>query len=123
MDKRKILGFAGAVVLFLGVFAPIISFPVMGSVNYFQNGRGDGILIIALAVIAAILTAVEKFRALFPTGSACFAVLTFTFLKIQTTLSETKSRMDPELAGNTFRGVADLALNLVQIQWGFAVLI
>jgi hypothetical protein len=68
-------------------------------------------------------TASEKFRALFPTGSACFAVLTFTFLNIQTRLSETKLRMDTELAGNLFRGVADLAVNFVQIQWGFAVLI
>ena len=123
MDKRKIFGFAGSILLFLGVFAPIISLPVVGSVNYFQNGRGDGVLIFILAVASAIFTALDKFRAVFPTGSACFAVLTFTFLNIQTTLSEMKSRIEPEFGGNPFRGVADLAVNLVQIQWGFAVLI
>ena len=41
-DLRKIIGLSGAVILFVGVFCPIISMPIMGSMNYFQNGKADG---------------------------------------------------------------------------------
>jgi hypothetical protein len=123
MEKEEIFGYAGSAVLFLGIFAPFISVPVIGSMNYFQNGRGDGVFILILAVIAAILTATKRFWALFPTGSACFAVLTYTFLNIQAKLSEARSQVDHGLEGNPFRAIAELSVNLVQFQWGFAVLI
>ena len=106
MDKREVFGFTGSIILFLGVFAPISSIPIVGTINYFQNGRGDGVLILVLAVISAILTASKKFRALFSAGSACIAVLTFSFLNIQMKLSESRSHIDPGLAGNPFRAIA-----------------
>src|SRR5687767_4806356 len=37
------LGLAGAVLLFIGVFCPIISLPIAGNINYVLNGRGDGV--------------------------------------------------------------------------------
>lgn len=121
MDQRKILGFAGSILLFLGVFAPLISFPIAGTLNYFQNGRGDGIVILALAAMSAIFTILEKYKFLFPTASGCFAVLTFTFMTIQSRLSEMKSRL--EVTDSAFRGLAELGITLIQIQWGFAVLV
>jgi len=42
-------------------------------------------------------------------------------MTIQSTLSQAKSRM--ELTDSSFRGLAELGLTLVQIQWGFAVLV
>ena len=34
-----------------------------------------------------------------------------------------KSQMESELAGNPFRGLADMAMQSVQLQWGWALLI
>ena len=45
IDLKMILGLAGAAVLFIGVFVPLVSVPIVGSVNYIQNGRGDGWII------------------------------------------------------------------------------
>jgi hypothetical protein len=123
MNKKQAIGLIGAVVLFIGVFAPVISFPIVGNRNYFQNGKGDGVIVLALAVISIIVILAKKYKVLWFTGLASLGVVLFTFVNIQMRLSEMKLKMERELAGNPFRGLADMALQSVQIQWGFAVLI
>lgn len=38
-------------------------------------------------------------------------------------VNDMKTNMDRELAGNPFRGFADMAVQSFQLQWGWAVLI
>ena len=45
MNTKQILGLIGSIVLFIGVFTPIVSVPIMGNMNYFQNGKGPYVLI------------------------------------------------------------------------------
>ena len=49
------MGLAGSLILVLGAFCPLISVPIMGSINYFQNGKGDGVAIVVLAFISIFL--------------------------------------------------------------------
>ncbi len=65
---KQLLGLIGSVVLFVGVFAPIVSIPIMGNMNYFQNGKGDGTIVLVLAVISLILVLLKKFKGLWLTG-------------------------------------------------------
>ena len=44
-----------SIILFVGVFTPIVSFPIIGYMNYLQNGRGDGVIVLILAVISLVL--------------------------------------------------------------------
>ena len=44
-QRRQWFGILGSILLFIGVFAPIISVPIVGNVNYFQNGKGDGVIV------------------------------------------------------------------------------
>ena len=55
LEVEAILALVAACILFVGVFLPALHIPLSGPVNYFQNGRGDGVLIIVLAVAAATL--------------------------------------------------------------------
>jgi hypothetical protein len=67
------------------------------------------------------------------TISACRSVFTvkipldqarlFTFVNFQAKLAETKSQMETQLAGNPFRGLADVTMQSIQLQWGWAVLV
>ena len=41
-SRGRVFGFAGAAALAFGVFCPIARVPIVGSVNYFRNGTGDG---------------------------------------------------------------------------------
>jgi len=120
---KQLLGLIGSALLFVGVFAPIVSIPIMGNMNYFQNGKGDGTIVLVLAVISLILVLLKKFKGLWFTGLGSMAIMVFTFINFQITLANTRTQMETELVGNPFRGIADMAMQSVQIQWGWALLI
>jgi hypothetical protein len=123
MKDSKTIALIGAGLLFIGAFMPIVSAPIVGSVNYFQNGKGDGVLIVLLAITTVALALTGRAQHVLWTGLASGAMLAFTFVRFQTGLAEMKERMATELADNPFRGLADMAVNSVQLQWGWAVLV
>ena len=118
----KSLALIGASMLFIGAFLPIVSLPIVGQMNYFQNGRGDGVVIVVLAAIIAGCAATERVRIVLWPGLASLAVLAWTFIRLQNAIGEMREKMDAELAGNPFRGLAEAAMGAVQLQWGWAVL-
>jgi len=123
MKDTKTLALIGAAVLFVGAFMPIVSMPIVGSINYFNNGKGDGVFILLIAGITAALALTGRTRHTLWTGSAALVMLGVTFIRFQSGMSEMRTRMDTELAGNPFRGLAEAAVGAVQLQWGWAVLL
>jgi hypothetical protein len=123
MNTKQLLGLIGSIVLFIGVFTPIVSVPIMGNMTYFQNGEGDGTFVLILAVISFVLVLSKKYKGLWFTGIGSLGVMLFTFVNFQSKMSQVKADMESELAGNPFRGLADMAMQSVQIQWGWALLI
>ncbi len=121
--NRQTLGLVGAAVLFVGVFTPIVSLPIVGSMNYFQNGHGDGVLILAFALLALLFVVRRAFRLLCIPGFGSLAVLAITFINLQNKLAEAKGSMARDLADNPFRGLAEAMVGTVQLQWGWAVLV
>lgn len=87
----------------------------MGKMNYFQNGKGDGTLILILAVVSFVVVLTRKYKGLWVTGLGSLAVMAFTFINFQMRISDMKSEMESELAGNPFRGFADMAMQSVQL--------
>jgi hypothetical protein len=83
MKRKQTLGLIGSIVLFVGVFTPIISLPIVGSMNYFQNGKGDGVIILGLAIVSLILTLTKRYGGLWFTGLGSLAVMIFTFINFQ----------------------------------------
>ena len=122
MDNRTI-AFLGACLLFLGVFMPIVSLPFLGSVNYFANGKGDGVLVLFLAAFAAWLALSGRVKQVVWPGAAALAVMAFTFFRFQQKLSEMRDKMDSGTGDNPLRGLAEAAVGAIQIQWGWAVLV
>lgn len=123
METRQTLGLIGSILLVIGVFMPIVSLPIIGSINYFQNGHGDGVIVLILGVISLILTLTKKYGALWFTGLGSLAVMAFTFINFQMRMSQAREEMQRALGNNPFRGLADAALQTIQIQWGWAVLV
>lgn len=121
---KQFLGVIGSAILIAGVFSPIIYIPAIGSVDYFRNGESDGAkIILALAVIGFVLALSKKYKGLWYVGSGSLIVSVISFVFLQTHMMEIKQKMDAELAGNPFRGFADMAMQSVHFQWGWAVLI
>lgn len=123
MPLRQILGLVGSLILFIGVFTPIINLPIVGSMNYFQNGRGDGVIILVLAAFSVFLTLNKRYKFLLFTGGVSLAILAFTFITFQVRMSQMQSQMKESMKDNPFGGLGEAMLSTVQIQWGWAILI
>jgi hypothetical protein len=123
MPHRQLLGLIGSIILFIGVFTPIISIPIVGNMNYFQNGTGDGVIVLVLAVISIVLSVTKKYKWLLITGLASLALLIITFINFQVRISSARSSMKDSMANNPFGGLGEALFNSVQIQWGWAILI
>lgn len=122
LSIRQVLALGGSVVLALGVFAPLVSLPLVGSLNYFQNGHGDGVLVLIFAMSAFVEALTKNYRWLWVSGLGSLATITFAFITFQAKLSEISSNTNTELAGDPLKGLTDLALQSVQLQWGWALL-
>ncbi|MHB0989688.1 MAG: hypothetical protein ACYC3O_10195 [Burkholderiales bacterium] len=123
MHAKQVLGLTGSLILLAGVFTPIVSIPVMGDMTYFQNGRNEAIIVLVLAVVSLILAATKLYKGLWLTGIGSFAVMLYTFFRFQSKMSEMKSDMESPLAGTPLHGLVDMAMQSVQFQWGWAVLL
>jgi hypothetical protein len=122
-EKRQNFGYIGAGMLFVGCFCPLISMPLGASVTYFNSGRGDGIFIVVLSLLTFAITYKKSFKWLWATGLSSLGLLLFALYNFMALINTAKDSMESTLAGNPFRGFADLAVQSVQIQWGWALLI
>jgi hypothetical protein len=122
MNTKQLLGFFGSLVIIIGVFAPVVSIPIIGSTNFYQNDKVEGILILILAAASVVLALRKIYKGLWFTGIGSFILSLISFIRLQMKLSDIKSKMGSELSGNPLKGLVDLAAQSVQLQWGWALL-
>jgi hypothetical protein len=115
-DVKMILGIAGSVILIIGVFLPIFKIPMLGTINYFNNGNGDGTIVLILAVVSLVLIVTKRYRGLWATGVGSLGMLAYTYFSIQSKLSQGMAQMDSALANNPFGGMAKAMMDTA-IQW------
>ena len=120
--QKTQIGITGALLLILGTLVPIVTIPIAGSQNYFQNGTGGGVFIAGLALLAIVLILAKKFQALIAVGLASAVLTSFTLVNILIRISEAKSELEASLEGNPFAGLATGLMNSIQIEWGWLVL-
>lgn len=121
MNTRPI-ALAGAALLLLGAFAPVVSLPIVGNVTLLQDGRSAGWIWIGIAIAAAYFATKDDDNAvgLIGKGGLILAVawLFYTLIK----LSDVRAEASKSLEGNPFKGFADAAMGTIQLQWGWAAL-
>ena len=122
MNTKLLLGVLGSSILFIGVFMPIISIPVVGNRNYFQNGRGDGAIVLLLAVLSIGLVISKRYKALWGTGLASLSVMSFSFFNVWSIMSQDSTELQSKFMADPFEGLAELAMQSAQLEWGWAVL-
>ncbi|MDR0653548.1 MAG: DUF4339 domain-containing protein [Synergistaceae bacterium] len=121
MSKKQIVGLVGSFFLFVGVFLPLVHVPFVGGLNYLR--RDEGKIIIVFTVISIILILKKKYKGLWLTGFGSLGLILFTFSSFQSMISDMKSDMLRESAGNPFVGLAAEAIAAaVPLGWGWAVL-
>ncbi len=123
MEKNKLLALSGSAMLVLGAFMPVVSLPIVGSLNYLNNGEGDGVFIVVLGILAAALALGGQLRFVWIPGAISAVLILITLTRLLQVVNEAKASMEAELAGNPFAGLAEGLLNTVQLQWGWVFLL
>lgn len=114
MDTPIILGLIGSFLLIIGVFTPLLSAPIIGDINYFQNGKGDGIYIVGLAVLSIACLLFRAFNGLWFTSVLSIALMGYTFMNLQSTITQLQKNAS---------GLGVAMAQSVQMSWGWGILI
>ena len=101
---------------------PLAKMPIIGQMNYFQNGDGDGVYLMVAAALAVILAASGRLRLLWLVGTAALGMLLFDLVQLQRMFHGAQRHLDA-LKDNPFRGLAEGMVGAAQIEWGAAVMI
>jgi hypothetical protein len=123
LEKPQLVGFVGTACVILGTLAPLVHLPIVGSVSYVLNGRGDGMIVLALALLAGVLTFLRQYFWLrWATGAIALLCL-YTFIKFQSAVSDIQEKMNADLEGNPFKGLAQAMAETIGLGWGWAFLL
>lgn len=112
MEKNQQLGLIGVGLLLIGAFAPVVSVPIIGSVNLTQGT--DGYIIVGLAVVSGILILLNKVKWLWGTGLLSLGVIIVNFINIKSKLGEMAGR------GGEF---GEAMMKSISMQWGWILLV
>ena len=129
VDVRFLLGLLGSILLAVGVFLPIVRFPILGSVNYLRTGDGEGAVVLVLAALSVLAVTKRVYRCLWLLSVTAFGALGLTSMSFRSWLSDIKDPLNTtEMAElGPFRGLAEglnnIAINMIQIEWGWVVLV
>lgn len=115
MTPKQLLALGGAAILFIGVFAPIASAPELGTMNFFLNGQGGGVVILILAVLAALAAVMKWNKLLWFSGLASLGWLGLTLVRF---VSKVAEKSDNPPTGMTAADVRSF-----QLEWGWALLV
>ena len=61
METKQIIGLLGSIVLFIGIFVPLVNIPIIGNITYFLNGEEDSIFILVMVIISFIAVIARGF--------------------------------------------------------------
>lgn len=119
----RILALIGAISLFIGVFMPIVSIPILGNRSYLSLWRGDAIVLICVAFLSLLLVLARSYRFLLLPGCFSLFLIVYTYLRLQRRLNATIEEVKSGLAGNPFAELGISIFESIQIEWGFGFLI
>lgn len=122
LDAPMTLGVFGCFLLVIGGITPIIRLPVAGSSSIFSLSFIEWFLLMTAAGTSAWLTWKRNFDLLYGPAAASLLLIIGRFWRLQHLISELKSGVDQELAGNPFRGLADATMASIQLEWGWLLL-
>ena len=119
---RQTLAVTAGILLVLGTFTPIVSFPFVGDVDFFRDGYGDGYILLAMAGLSVALAITGRWKQVLVPGLGSLAVILWTFLGVQDTISQARSGAQAALAGNPHEGLAASVMQSIQWEWGWLLL-
>lgn len=121
-DSRS-FALIGAVLMVFGLFAPLFTAPILGTITYFDNARTEAVILLLLGLAAAFLAGTGRTRFCIVPGLAAFGVMVLTWVQAQTALERLREDFGDGFEGEIARALLDRAAEAVRPEWGWALLI
>ena len=122
-DQKIRLMLSGAGITAFGLFMPALKAPMLGSITYLHDGRGDGILVLICTAMATFFLLNKKLLSARHLSCASMVVQFATISAFYQKKSAIQNDLDSSLSGNPFRGLADAALSGLSLEWAWFFLI
>lgn len=120
MQRIQVLAAAGAVLLLVGVFAPVLSMGLGEPVSYYDHARPEAITILVLAAMTGAMAYARQYAAFWFTGIGSAAMLVFSATQVRERIAGV-GRADG-VFGKALRALSDMAMDSVRYEWGWALL-
>lgn len=112
-SRRQGCAFAGTACLIFGIWAPVMEVLFFGEIPYAQYAQVESGVILALAVVAVLAAAVERFPLLWIAGAGTLVALLVTAYRVLDMLAEAPTAKEPLMRA---------WLHSVQIGWAWVPL-
>jgi len=122
-NLQKILAIAGSLLLVVAPFAPFISAPIFGRMTLFQQGKGDGVVLLVVALAALIFSVVGHYGFLWASGALGLFEIGNLFYFFFHRLPEALDSYKREAKDNVFGSIGQISLSNVDPDWGAIVLL
>lgn len=113
-SRRQFCAFVGTGCLVFGIWAPVMDVLFFGEIAYGHYARVESGVILALAVVAVLATAFERFKLLWIAGAGSLAALLATAYRIVAMVTE---------APKAAPAMMEAWQQSVQLQWGWIPLV
>ncbi|NLX26981.1 MAG: hypothetical protein GXY61_13660 [Lentisphaerae bacterium] len=124
MNTKQTMGISGAIILLIGVFTPVISAPIIGSMTYMQKSNATGICILILAIASLILSLKGVNKILLGTGVLSLSIILYTLIDYQIALKKSISQAESQADDwAMFHELTTDIMKSVHLQWGWTILI
>jgi tetratricopeptide (TPR) repeat protein len=105
---------AGASAMAVGTFMPIVHLPIIGTINYIAGGRGDGIIIFAVATLVAALVVLRQRRFAVVAAFVAIVVMLSTIIQLLERLAKARASAP--------NGLAAMFAQAIGLEWGWVIL-
>jgi hypothetical protein len=120
---QKALAVAGSLLLVIAPFAPFISAPIFGRITLFQQGKGDGILLLVIALVALGLSLIGRYGVLWVSSALGLFEIGNLFYFFYHRLPNLIDQYKQQTNDNIFGSLGEITLSNVDPDWGAMVLL
>jgi len=120
---QRILAIAGSLLLVVAPFAPFLSAPILGRITLFQQGKGDGVILLVVALGALGSALLGRYGFLWVSGSIGAFEIGNLFLFFYHRLPEVIDNYRRQTKDNILGSIGEITLSNVDPDWGALVLL